>query len=983
MYRFFQRRFRTLLIISFMGYGSLFAQHTRLPPFFQADWSWVDSVFQSMSDTERIAQLIMVPAWSNRGPEHEQEIEHLIRRYGIGGVCFFQGGPVRQVRMVNRFQAAARIPLLVAMDAEWGLKMRLDSTTRFPYQMALGALQDDQLISRMGREIGRQLKLVGVQMNFAPVLDVNNNPANPVINYRSFGADPELVARKGIAYMKGMQEERILATGKHFPGHGDTDTDSHLALPLISHSRAHLNRIELLPFNLAVDRGISSIMIAHLQVPAFEDSIGIPTTLSARAIQGVLQGTLHFRGLKVTDALNMKGVTGIYPPGELEVRALQAGNDMLVYVEDVPLTIRSIRKALADGRLLPMDIETHCKLILAAKYWAGLTTWKPLSEDHLVEKLNSPVDDALAWELTRGSLTVLRNSEELIPVKHLDSLKIAVVSTGTGKPTVFENRIRQYTTVSAFHIPNGDLPGKEQELLSDLTDYDLVIVGVHDTDQRPARRFGVSPGLSSFLLKLIRQNRTIVSYFGNPYALQYLPGIEEADGLLVTYQESELTKDLAAQLIFGGISASGKLPVSVGSLFPAGSGVSTDGDVRLSFAPAGVVGIDEPAVKKKIDSICLNGIAVGAYPGCEVLCARNGRVFFQECYGYHTYDSIIPVKPADLYDLASVTKVSGPLPLIMDLYQEDKLDLDQPMWHYWPDFRVRAKRDMTVREVLAHYGRLKAWIPFWKDTKRVNGKFKWHTFHKDSSAAYPIRVSEHLWIYRNYARKIYRSIRQSPVNEKREYVYSDLSFYLWPKIIERLSGEDYQQRLQRKFYRPMGIENMMYDPRRKYSLDDIVPTERDTFFRMELIHGYVHDEGAAMLGGVSGHAGLFSTALDLAKLWQMYLWKGFYGGKEFIDPMVVNEFSSYQYASDSVRRGLGFDKPLIGNATLPHDETYPTYGCSASSFGHSGFTGTFVWVDPENGLLYVFLSNRVYPTRDNSKLYDMNIRTKILQILYD
>ena len=970
---------RIFLILWAISFTPSQAQRSELPPFFKSDWSWVDSVYRSLSPDERIAQLIMVPAWSNRGPEHLQELERLVTTYGIGGICFFQGGPVRQVQMINHLQQKSRVPMLIALDAEWGPAMRLDSTPRFPYQMALGAVQDERLIYRMGAEIARELRMTGVQMNFAPVLDVNNNASNPVINYRSFGEDPMRVAELGTAYLLGMQDEGVLASGKHFPGHGDTDTDSHLALPLIRHNRQRFDEVELVPFRRAINSGLASVMIAHLEVPALHE--GMPTTLSDRTIQGVLEGTLQFRGLKVTDALNMKGVTQSFPPGEIEVRAIQAGNDLLVYVEDVELAIRSIRNAIETGRILPLDVENSCKMILAAKYWAGLRHWSPLPTEDLAERINSAEAAALNWELTRASVTLLQNRESIIPLKKPEEQKIATLSVGAASLTTFQKRVDHYLTATHFQIAKGATTADFDALLRKLEGFDLVLIGLHDTDQRPARNFGLLPAQTDFIRAITARKSCITAWFGNPYALDRMPGVEESSALIVTYQESVIAQDLAAQLICGGVGASGRLPVSTFH-FQAGSGIQIDNAIRLSYAPPGAAGVDA-GVKKKIDSLAHAGIRAGAYPGCEVLFARGGRVFFHECYGYHTYDSLTRVEPHHLYDLASVTKVSGALPVIMQLYQEGKIRLDEPLHHYWPDFRVKDKRDVTVREQLAHVGRLYAWIPFWRDTKRENGKFRWNTFSEDSSARYPVRVSENLWMHREYAGKIYKSIRQSPISDERKYVYSDLGFILWPQLIERLSGEAFETRLYRDFFHPLGANSLVYNPLKHFPREQIVPTEIDTLFRMELLHGYVHDEGAAMLGGVSGHAGLFGTAEDLAKLWQMYLWGGTYGGAVFLDPMTLAEFSRYQYAGEGVRRGLGFDKPMVNNRELPQEISYPTHGASSLSFGHSGFTGTFVWADPESDLLFVFLSNRVYPTRDNYLLSDMNIRTKMLQAVYE
>lgn len=973
----------TQLLFFVLFFVSVDAQEPIPPVYLHADSCWVDSVYNSLSTRERIGQLIMVAAFSNRGPEHQADIERLIRDDGIGGIAFFQGGPVRQAELVNRYQSISKVPILMAIDAEWGLAMRLDSTPRFPYQMALGAIHDNEMIYRMGSEIGRELKETGIQMNFAPDVDVNSNPDNPVINYRSFGENPYQVAAKGQAYMNGLQDMHILATAKHFPGHGDAETDSHLTLPRINRTKEQLDSVELFPFRKLIAGGLGSVMVAHLEVPALEPQPGVPTTLSHSVITDLLKYTMGFKGLVVTDALNMKGVTSSNPPGEIEVKAIEAGNDLLVYVENVELAISGIEEAIRTGRISESDIEQRCKAILAIKLWTGLNTWKPLRTDSLPERLNNAGADLINRELVASSLTVLQNRDSLMPVKNLEKLKIASVMLGRAEETLFQHRLNGYAEIDRFQMRDDAISEEVYALMKKLESYSLVIIGVHNMDQRAAKNYGLSLSETAFIRQVSEKVPVIAAFFGNPYAISMLQDPGKLAGLIVSYQESELTMDLTAQLIFGGIGASGRLPVSVQPFFKAGDGLDTQGGIRFSYTIPESAGMDSGFLKKKIDSICEAGIAAGAYPGCEVFAARNGKVIFQSCYGNHIYESKQPVDQGDLFDMASITKVSAPLPAIMRLVEDKKIDLNAPFSKYWTDFRGTDKENMTVRQVLAHFGGLVSWIPFWRDTKNPDGTYKENTLQPDSSAHFSVRVSEGLWREKSYDKEIYKKIRDEPLLKERKYVYSDLSFHLWPKIIEKMTGKKYEAYLKERFYKPLGASTLTYNPLRYFTRDQIIPTELDTFFRMELLHGYVHDEGAAMLGGVSGNAGLFGTAEDLAKLWQMYLWKGAYGGKQFISPKIISEFTRYQYDSLGIRRGLGFDKPALRNNTLSFEDSYPCPSASPSSFGHSGYTGTFVWADPETGLLFIFLCNRVYPTRDNNKLVDLSIRKSILQTLYE
>jgi len=949
----------------------------------QTDTYWVDSVYNSLTPRERIGQLIMVAAYSNRGPEHQAETERLIRTYGIGGIAFFQGGPVRQTTLVNRYQAISKVPILMAIDAEWGLAMRLDSTVRFPYQMALGAVRDTHLIYLMGAEIARQLKETGIQMNFAPVADINNNPANPVINYRSFGEDPGQVYMRALAYMNGMQDLGVLATAKHFPGHGDTGTDSHFALPRITHSRSRLDSVELQPFRRLISDGLGAVMIAHLDVPALEPEPNTPSSLSKKVVTDLLRVELGFKGLVVTDALNMKGVTSVTPPGQIEVKAIQAGNDMVVFVENVETAVRSIEEAVRMGNLTEADIEQRCKAVLSVKYRTGLNQWKPVEVKDLAERLNNTEAELLNRELVASSLTVLQNRDSCIPLKGPDTLRIASVVAGRSETTLFQHRLSAYAPIDEYQIGPDATAEAYDSLMQRLESYNLLVIGIHNMDMRSAKDFGLVKEEIAFLRKIAGKVPVIAVFFGSPYALGLLENVSDLAGVVVAYQESSLTMDLAAQLVFGGIGATGRLPVTVQPWYRAGDGMDTEGGIRFSYTIPEAAGMDSGFLKKKIDSVALSGIAAGAYPGCEVFAARNGEVIFHQCYGYHIYESSQPVTPDDLFDLASVTKTSGPLLAIIRLYQDKKISLDAPFSRYWTDFKGTDKRKMTVREVLAHRGGLKDWIPFWMDTKNPDGTYKKNTLQADSTEKFPVRVSAGLWRYKNYDKEIYKTIRQKPVLKQKKYVYSDLGFHIWPKVIEKLAGMNYEQYLAKEFYEPLGAGTLGYNPYKRFSLDRIIPTERDTFFRMETLHGFVHDEGAAMLGGVSGNAGLFGTIEDLAKVYQMYLWNGSYGGKQYFDPAVIKEFTRCQYEPEGIRRGLGFDKPLLGNDTLSFEDCYPCPSASPASFGHTGYTGTMVWADPSNGLLFIFFSNRVYPTRDNNKLTDLYIRKSILEVLYE
>lgn len=976
-------RFAFSFVITFFisGLCPVFSQLVD-PPFIKyLNHPWVDSVMKSLSQDQRIAQCMWIAAYSNRDISHEVEISDLIKKYSPGGLIFFQGTPEKQAELTNYYQRISKVPLIISMDAEWGPGMRLQNVEKFPYQMTLGAIQDDSLIYRMGKVVADQCKRLGVQVNFAPVADINNNASNPVINYRSFGENRERVTAGAMMYMKGMQDDGVLATLKHFPGHGDTNTDSHLDLPVITHDRARLDSLELFPFLNLINEGAGAVMTAHLNLPSLDPETNRPSTLSPVIITGLLKNEMGFKGLVITDAMNMKGVTKYFNQGEAEAEALRTGNDVTEFVTDIDAAIKAVKKMVADKKLTNADIDMKCRKILALKYWSGLSSFRPVKIDNIAEDLSSTGNKALIRDLYANALTVIANRNAILPVKNLKDIKIAAVSINRNKSSIFQQRILDYHPADTFCIDPGDAV-KSEELIQKLKDYDLVIAGIFKTDQRPGMNFGIKPSMTGFLDKMISSQKTIITYFGNPYAISKIVSLKKADGLILTYQENDYTEDLAAQLIFGGIEGKGKLPVTINSDWPSGYGIETKGNIRISYGFPENACMSSAFLTHKIDSIANAGIKAGAYPGCEVMVARKGIVVFHKAYGFHTYDNRIAVRNDDLYDLASVTKVSSTLAGLMLLDSQGKFSPEKKLGDYLPEFRHTNKENLLLKDMLTHQSGLKDWIPFWKETVRTDSSFKRNVFRHEYSVKYPLLVANNLYINRNYRKEIFREIAKSPLGEKK-YVYSDLTFIIAPEIIEKLTGEKWYDFVTENIYHRIGAFDIGFNPYRRYSLERIVPTEYDSLFRRQLLHGTVHDEGAAMLGGISGHAGLFATANDLMKLIELYRRKGEYGGEQIIDRSVLERYTKVQFPENNNRRGLGFDKPYLNNKELSQDKSYPTHSATPESFGHSGYTGTFVWVDPVYEISYVFFSNRVYPTRNNNLLSDLNIRTEILQSVYD
>ncbi|MEE4215679.1 MAG: glycoside hydrolase family 3 N-terminal domain-containing protein, partial [Bacteroidales bacterium] len=791
---------------------------------------WVDSLLSSMSIEEKIAQSIFLATWSNRDIGHYTEIDRAIREHAIGGLVFFQGTPSKQVELINHYQSVSRVPLAIALDGEWGAGMRLDNIQDYPYQMTLGAINNDSLIYEMGKRIAEEFKLLGLTINLAPVADINNNPDNPVINYRSFGENRKLVAGKVQMYFSGMQDNGILATAKHFPGHGDTSTDSHYDLPVIKHSRERFDSLELHPFREAIKGGIGAVMSAHLSIPALDSTSNLPSTLSQPVMTGLLKEELGFKGLALTDAMNMKGLTDYYAPGEADAMAYEAGNDIIEYVMDAGLAINRIKDSYDQGRISYEQIENTCRKILAFKYWSGLYSVEPDAET-AVERSNHNINLSFIRKLYANALTVLNNEDNIIPLKNLERTRIACIAINSNKKTAFQSMLENYTRTDNFYWTEGMAEG--DSVLQELEKYDLVIAGVFDTDQRPFRNFGISKRQERFIADLNERVNLVAVYFGNPYAIERLESLQEAEGLIVAYQENIFTEELSAQLIFGGIGGHGKLPVSINSKYRQGYGLITPGNIRLQYGYPEDAGIPSDIIEKKIDSLALSGVEAGAYPGCEVILARKGIVFFHKCYGTHTYQSRIEVKENDLYDLASVTKVAASTTGLMKLDGEDLFSVDDRLTDYVPEMRFSDKKDLIFREILAHQAGLYPWIPYWKNTLRNSGKYKWWTIKRVQSDRYPGTVANGLYVHRNYFNRIKRAIKRSPTGEK-EYVYSGLVFFLIPSIIEDLSGESYEDFLYRNIYHRLGAYDIVFNPFRFYPETNIVPTEVDTLFRKQL-----------------------------------------------------------------------------------------------------------------------------------------------------
>ncbi len=932
---------------------------------------WVDSIYNKMTLEEKIGQLYMVQVFSQEKKLDKPKSVNLILNQKIGGIIYSNGDPVSQAKLNNELQAASKIPLLIGMDAEWGLSMRLDSTYAFPWNMTLGAIQDDNLVEQTGRYIGEHCKRLGVHFNFAPDVDINTNPKNPIIGNRSFGEDRDNVTKKASAFMKGMQEAGVLASAKHFPGHGDTDSDSHKTLPTINFNEKRIDSIELYPYKKLIQQGLSSVMVAHLNVPSLEPTNGVPSSLSKIIINDILKERLQFKGLIFTDALGMKGVSTFSESADIDLAAFLAGNDVLLMSENPEKGILKLTEAYNNKDISEERLAHSVKKILMAKYKVGLNNYRPIGTTKLVEDLNRLKDDVLYEELMENAITVVRSQKEILPLRHLETRKIAYVKMGDDDGSSFLDELKKYTKV---HEINAD---KLDEMITSLQQYNTVIIGFHKSNATPWKPYNFTDDELVWLYEIARTNTVILDVFARPYALSDLRSIENIEGIVMSYQNSEIAQRKSAQLIFGAIPAKGNLPVSAGENFKLGDGIIINGIQSLSYGLPERVGMSSQKLKK-LDSMALLAINHKTTPGLQLLVARKGKVIYNKSFGTHVYNEKEQVKFNDVYDVASLTKILATLPMVMELEDKGVISLDSKLGQLLPDFRDSNKRNITLKELLSHYSRLKPWMPFYistldPETKKPSALL----YRRKFSENFSIKVAEEIYLQKDYPDSIMKLIRNSDLLPSQQYKYSDLGYFLLKEYIEKHYDKPLDQLVQEHYYESLGANFTTYNPANMFSNTNIVPTEEDNYYRYQRIQGYVHDMGAAMQGGVGGHAGIFSNANDVAKIMQMYLQKGFYGGKRYFKTETLEKFNTCYYCGSGNRRGLGFDKPQLSGEGS-------TCGCvSMKSFGHTGFTGTMAWADPDKEIVYVFLSNRTYPTANNNALLKEGIRTEIQRLIYE
>ena len=910
-----------------------------------------------MTLEEKIAQLIFIRIHSNKDAQYNIQKIKEIEKYQPGGVCFFQGGPLREINLTNRIQAVSKIPLLVSMDAEWGVAMRLDSVPAFPRQMTFGALsaENDTLIYEMGREVAKQCNLLGVHINFAPCVDVNNNAKNPVINSRSFGENPTRVVEKSLLYMRGMQENGLIACAKHFPGHGDTETDSHYGLPVIKKTKEELWKTELYPFQKMMENGCEMIMISHLNIPALDSTPGSIATTSSKIVTQLLKNEMGFNGIIITDGMEMEGLRKTYPKGaDAEIKCLQAGVDILLLPNELSTIVPLLKKAVETGEIDEKSIDDKClKLLLLKEKW-GITTFKPIPTTNVMESLNHVNVKNLITQVETKALTLVKNEQQILPLQGNE--KTCLLFMGDTENEGFTRKISQ-----AFGLPfiKIDKTIKKEDIpvsISKFSKYEQIIVAYLSTNQMPAKNYGTTQESVAFLNELGKTKKIILALFGNPYALAQFKTLSRFDAVIVGYQRTENSTHAALQAIFGETPLEGKLPVSVLEYN------------TTSFLPNNL--------NSEIDRIVEKGIREKVYAGAQVWVSKNGKPWFVKNYGTTDYQEENAVTAHTLYDVASITKPLATTLALMKLYDENRFSLKDTIGKYVSWLAGSDKSTLRIEELLTHTSGLQAFIPYYKnllpDTVR--------TIYLNDSATetFTIPVANNLFLNHDYQDTIRKIISESTLKPKK-YLYSDLGFFLLKEMIEKITQNSCEAYIFSEFYEPLGLKDTYFNPAIKgIDLKRIAPTENDTVFRNQVVKGYVHDQTAALFGGFSGNAGLFSTAHDLAVILEMLMKKGTYNGKRFISEKTVQLFTTPYFCNGSKRRALGFDTP---NAEKP-SEILPKKA-STISFGHQGFTGTVFWCDPKEKLIYIFLSNRVFPTVEPNLLSKSKIRLLVHEKVYD
>ena len=910
--------------------------------------TWVNASFAAMSLEQKVGQMLMgrlEGGFENvNGPEMRR-IEKMVRKYEIGGFAIGIGGPADVALKANALQRFSPLPLLIAADLEWGSGMRLwrptflpygmegGGGTGFPFNMGIGATGDPAWADTAGRITGAEARAVGINWVFAPVLDVNTDPANPIVNVRAYGSDPDDVARFGSAFIRGAHRSRVLTSAKHFPGHGDTHLDSHVDLPVLGISKARLDSLELAPFRAGMDAGVSSVMLGHLAIPAVIGDSITPASISARIGVDIVRGQMKFGSIVVTDAMTMGALRNVpgFTPGEIAVRAVEAGSDVVLGPPSIEQAHVAIVAAVKSGRISEARIDSSVARILGAKAWLGIHRERFVDIGRVNDVVASPEHEAAAALIAEKSITLARDSAALLPLDPRKTRKLALIAFGgqndvnAGRSLASELRAIYGPEVTLTRLDEKSNPDEHAAAVTSARNADAVIFAVF---LMPVSGQGhlIVPAMAQEIAARVAAEKkpAVVVSFGDPYGASRLP---LASTYLVAWQpRSAHAQRAAARAIAGIIPISGTLPIDLPNAL-RGTGLRK-GILNTALTPAtpAAVGMN-PRILARVDSLIAAGIADRAAPGAAVAIGRNGSLIKLQGYGKLDYRAgFASVTDSTIYDLASLTKVIGVTSATMMLIDDGRIDLDAPLSRYLPELlQYPDKHAITVRNILLHNAGFRAYGPLFRT--------------RQGREQYLQGIAEMPLEYATGTRT----------------TYSDFGPILLGIAIERLTGQTLDAFLNDRLFQPLGMTDTYFNPSPSL-LPRIAPTEVDTTFRRRQLHGSVHDENAFAIGGVSGHAGLFSSARDVSKFAQMLLNGGYYDGRRYISPATIALFTKRHTETSS--RALGWDTPAPSSSG-------EAFGSRA--FGHTGFTGTSMWMDPESGVFLILLTNRVNPTRENNK----------------
>lgn len=908
------------------------------------DSLWINTTLNSLTLEEKCGQMIMPKAAivDKKNSEYKKLLK-LVKDYKIGGFIYLKGDLEKQIDLTNDLQKAAEIPLLFSADYERGLGMRLEGTIEFPYNMGIGAANNSLLTFKMGKAVAEEARAIGVHINFAPLLDINTDYRNPIIDIRAYSANPHIVAQQSLSYLSGLKHGELANTAKHFPGHGATDIDSHRKLPVINRSQSEMEENELIPFRHAINYGVNAVMTGHLEVPAYEPESNLPATLSKKITTDLLKNKLDFRGLVITDAMNMRAITDNYSHQEAAKLAVQAGNDIILFPKNVKESLEGIVNAIKDGEIPETRIDESVRKILALKKILKLDKNKLVDKEKALGTIAKNDHKRLAKKLAQKSITLIKDEQKLIPVNPADYKKIVCIGINDnrpkGTPVFIKDLKKEIKKLKKYELHSRNKQRSFNRALNAAKKADLIILPLYIYSFSLNKKPEHLKKLNIFLNKLLDLKKpTIIISFGTPYLIVDLPGIQT---YICAYGQTDIVQSVMTDALFGRSKISGKLPVDIpGTNFQTGYGIN--------FNPEGIyvpkTFESEFYNFKKVNSLMNSARSKNVFPGGVLLIGHQDKVIFHKAFGRYTYsDKSTKVKTKTIFDLASLSKVVGTTSAAMLLSDLQKMNLQDQVKKYLPEFANNKKDSINIYHLLTHRSGLPAFRPFYKSAssaeevidKVMNSKL---SFEPGTSAR-----------------------------------YSDLGMITLQKVIEKITNSTLDKFLEENLFSKLEMTNTLYNPRGKLK-KECAPTEYDSYWRKKTIQGEVHDETASLLNGVAGHAGLFSTSTDLAKFAHVLVNNGLWGEKQIFSPVTIEEWTTQQFENSS--RGIGWDTKY---------GKYSSAGklFSKNSFGHTGFTGTSIWIDKERKLFVILLTNRVNPSRHNKKIikFRRDLHEAVIQAL--